>query len=93
MRSLNTNNSGANLENVNSTSINFDSNQSDLPKYEDLIATQPGNGNTDQQVIELNDLQRSSIDVNTVNESQENNNTFFIETDLNLPKYTELNLK
>lgn len=85
LRSLNTNSSGAHLDNINISSINFDSNQSELPKYEDLVHTESPNVALGNQEIQLNVMQTPS---NTSFIAQENNNS--IETDLNLPKYTEL---
>ena len=90
LRSIN-----SNLENANSASINFDSNQNDLPKYEDLIPTPlpQTNGVLGQSQIELSVLNTSSNTViNNLNENNSNDNNS-LETDLNLPKYAELNLK
>ena len=85
VRSSNTNSNGAHLDNINISSINFDSNQSELPKYEDLVHTESPNVALGNQEIQLNVMRTPS---NTSFVTQENNNS--IETDLNLPKYTEL---
>ena len=93
MRSINSN--SLNLENANSASNNFDSNQTDLPKYEDLTPAPLPQTNSiiGQSQIELSVLNTSSNTIiNNLNENNSNDNNS-LETDLNLPKYAELNLK
>ena len=68
------------MENANSASINFESNQTDLPKYEDLIPMplpQTNGVTIGQSQIELSVLNPSSNTIiNNVNENNNSDNKY-----------------